>query len=241
LFKLFLYVDSRPRSGNRAIIATRRNAIAVTFKDFLDAIERIVAGAEKKSRVLSKAERRRVAYHEMGHALVAASLPGVDLVQKISIIPRGVGALGYTIQRPTEDRFPLAASGLKNRITVLVGAPPNSRCLTATFRLGPPTTFSAPPRSRWKRAPPYGAPNGSAGLAASHGAGAPALAFGRPFGFPISVPSGSVIAMNWPPAVPSRSGWMTVLTFMPGVRVLGTQPCRASPLGPPISIAHCSA
>ncbi len=104
-----------------AIIATRRNAMAVTFKDFLDAIERIVAGVEKKSRVLSKAERRRVAYHEMGHALVAASLPGVDPVQKVSIIPRGVGALGYTIQRPTEDRFLLAASDLKSRIAVLLG------------------------------------------------------------------------------------------------------------------------
>ena len=104
-----------------AIIATRRNAVAVTFKDFLDAIERIVAGVEKKSRVLNKAERRRVAYHEMGHALVAASLPGVDPVQKVSIIPRGVGALGYTIQRPTEDRFLLAASDLRNRIAVLLG------------------------------------------------------------------------------------------------------------------------
>jgi len=104
-----------------AIIATRRNAVAVTFKDFLDAIERIVAGVEKKSRVLNKTERRRVAYHEMGHALVAASLPGVDPVQKVSIIPRGVGALGYTIQRPTEDRFLLTAGDLRNRITVLLG------------------------------------------------------------------------------------------------------------------------
>ncbi|MGA8899904.1 MAG: cell division protein FtsH, partial [Bradyrhizobium sp.] len=80
-----------------------------------------VAGIEKKSRVLSKDERLRVAYHEMGHALVAASLPGVDPVQKVSIIPRGVGALGYTMQRPTEDRFLLTASELKNRIAVLMG------------------------------------------------------------------------------------------------------------------------
>ncbi|HUI95763.1 MAG TPA: ATP-dependent zinc metalloprotease FtsH [Xanthobacteraceae bacterium] len=104
-----------------AIIATRRDAVAVTFGDFTDAIERIVAGLEKKSRVLSPQERRRVAYHEMGHALVAASLPGVDPVQKISIIPRGVGALGYTIQRPTEDRFLLARSELENHIAVLMG------------------------------------------------------------------------------------------------------------------------
>jgi cell division protease FtsH len=104
-----------------AIAATRRNAAEVSFDDFTVAIERIVAGIEKKSRVLSKQERRRVAYHEMGHALVAASLPGVDPVQKVSIIPRGVGALGYTMQRPTEDRFLLAESELKNRIAVLMG------------------------------------------------------------------------------------------------------------------------
>jgi len=104
-----------------AIIATRRNGVAVTSNDFTAAIERIVAGLEKKSRVLNAEERRRVAYHEMGHALVASSLPGVDPILKVSIIPRGVGALGYTIQRPTEDRFLLAKSDLKNRITVLMG------------------------------------------------------------------------------------------------------------------------
>jgi cell division protease FtsH len=104
-----------------AIIATRRNGPNVTLDDFTAAIERIVAGLEKKSRVLNQEERRRVAYHEMGHALVASSLPGVDPVQKVSIIPRGVGALGYTIQRPTEDRFLLAESDLENRIAVLMG------------------------------------------------------------------------------------------------------------------------
>jgi cell division protease FtsH len=104
-----------------AIVATRRNATAVSLNDFTEAIERIVAGLEKKSRVLSAEERRRVAYHEMGHALVAATLPGVDPVQKVSIIPRGVGALGYTIQRPTEDRFLLGRANLENRIAVLMG------------------------------------------------------------------------------------------------------------------------
>jgi len=104
-----------------AIIATRRKGAAVTLNDFSDAIERIVAGLEKKSRVLSVDERRRVAYHEMGHALAAATLPGVDPVQKVSIIPRGVGALGYTIQRPTQDRFILGRSNLENRIAVLMG------------------------------------------------------------------------------------------------------------------------
>jgi len=104
-----------------AIVATRRNAQDVSLNDFTDAIERIVAGLEKKSRVLNTEERRRVAYHEMGHALVATTLPGVDPVQKVSIIPRGVGALGYTIQRPTEDRFLLNRSNLENRIAVLMG------------------------------------------------------------------------------------------------------------------------
>ena len=104
-----------------AIVATRRNGDAVTLDDFTVAIERIIAGLEKKSRMLSPEERRRVAYHEMGHALVAATLPGIDPVHKVSIIPRGVGALGYTMQRPTEDRFLLARHDLENRISVLMG------------------------------------------------------------------------------------------------------------------------
>ncbi len=104
-----------------AIVATRRNGDAVTLDDFTTAIERIVAGLEKRSRVLAPAERNRVAHHEMGHALVAASLPGVDPVHKVSIIPRGVGALGYTMQRPTEDRFLLERRELENRIAVLMG------------------------------------------------------------------------------------------------------------------------
>ncbi|WP_454627031.1 ATP-dependent zinc metalloprotease FtsH [Bradyrhizobium cenepequi] len=112
-----------------AIAATRRNGDQVTFDDFTTAIERIVAGIEKKSRVLSKEERRRTAYHEMGHALVAASLPGVDPVQKVSIIPRGIGALGYTMQRPTEDRFLLTVSELKNRIAVLLGGRASERLI----------------------------------------------------------------------------------------------------------------
>ncbi len=112
-----------------AIAATRRKAEEVTFEDFTAAIERIVAGIEKKSRVLSKDERRRVAYHEMGHALVAANLPGVDPVQKVSIIPRGIGALGYTMQRPTEDRFLLTVAELKNRIAVLMGGRASERLI----------------------------------------------------------------------------------------------------------------
>jgi cell division protease FtsH len=104
-----------------ALLATRRGATAVTFEDFTNAIERIVAGLEKKSRILNPRERRVVAYHEMGHALVALALPGSDPVQKVSIIPRGVGALGYTIQRPTEDRFLMTREELAHKMAVLLG------------------------------------------------------------------------------------------------------------------------
>ena len=104
-----------------ALVATRRNGEAVTVEDFTVAIERIVAGLEKKNRVLNEHERTVVAYHEMGHALVAMSLPGTDPVHKISIIPRGVGALGYTIQRPTEDRFLMTRAELENKMAVLLG------------------------------------------------------------------------------------------------------------------------
>ncbi len=104
-----------------ALMATRRNAEAVDLSHFTEAIERVVAGLEKRSRVLSPKERRTVAFHEMGHALVAANLEGVDPVHKISIIPRGIGALGYTMQRPTEDRFLLSVRDLENRMAVLMG------------------------------------------------------------------------------------------------------------------------
>jgi cell division protease FtsH len=104
-----------------ALLATRRVAEAVTLADFTAAVERIVAGLEKKNRILNPLERKVVAYHEMGHALVAMSLPGVDVVHKISIIPRGIGALGYTIQRPIEDRFLMTREELENKMTVLLG------------------------------------------------------------------------------------------------------------------------
>jgi cell division protease FtsH len=103
-----------------AMIATRRDADAVSTEDFEAAIERIVAGLEKKSRILSLHERSIVAHHEMGHALVAMAIPGTDPVQKVSIIPRGIGALGYTIQRPTEDRFLMGRHELEDKMTVLM-------------------------------------------------------------------------------------------------------------------------
>ena len=102
------------------LLATRRDADAVTMEDFTHAIERIVAGLEKKNRLLNETERRTVAYHEMGHALVAMSLPGTDEVHKVSIIPRGIGALGYTIQRPTEDRYLMTRDELENKMAVLL-------------------------------------------------------------------------------------------------------------------------
>jgi cell division protease FtsH len=104
-----------------ALLATRRGGDAVTMADFSNAVERMVAGLEKRNRLLNPKEREIVAYHEMGHALVAVSLPGTDPVHKVSIIPRGVGALGYTIQRPTEDRFLMTREELENKMTVLLG------------------------------------------------------------------------------------------------------------------------
>ncbi len=104
-----------------ALVATRRNAEDIAMNDFTEAVERIVAGLEKKRRVLSPEERRVVAYHEMGHAIVAMSLPGADAVHKVSIIPRGVGALGYTIQRPSEDRYVVKRDELLDKMAVLLG------------------------------------------------------------------------------------------------------------------------
>jgi cell division protease FtsH len=104
-----------------ALLATRRNGDAVTMADFTNAIERIVAGLEKRNRLLNPFERRVVAFHELGHTLVALALPGTDTVHKVSIIPRGVGALGYTIQRPTEDRYLMTRAELENKMAVLLG------------------------------------------------------------------------------------------------------------------------
>lgn len=104
-----------------AMVATRRKAETVSEKDFVAAIERIVAGLEKKSRLLNEKEKAIVAHHEMGHAIMACLFPGVDKVQKISIIPRGLGSLGYTMQRPTEDRYLMTRPELLDKICVLLG------------------------------------------------------------------------------------------------------------------------
>ncbi len=103
------------------LLAVRRDKEQVGLSELQEAVERVVAGLEKKNRVLNKVEKERVAYHEVGHALVALSLPGTDPIQKISIIPRGIAALGYTLQLPTEDRFLMAKTELENKIAILFG------------------------------------------------------------------------------------------------------------------------
>jgi cell division protease FtsH len=104
-----------------ALVATRRGGEEIAMADFNGAIERIVAGLEKRNRLLNPREREIVAHHELGHAFVAAALPGADPVHKISIIPRGIGALGYTIQRPTEDRYLMTREELERKMLVLLG------------------------------------------------------------------------------------------------------------------------
>jgi cell division protease FtsH len=104
-----------------ALLAARNQQNSVTEADFREAIERVVAGLEKKSRVLSDKEKKIVAYHEVGHALVGAVMPGGGQVAKISIVPRGMAALGYTLQMPTEDRFLLNESELRDQIATLLG------------------------------------------------------------------------------------------------------------------------
>jgi cell division protease FtsH len=104
-----------------ALLAARRGSTMVEQEDFSEAIERVVAGLEKKSRVLNEKEKKIVAYHEVGHALVGAMMPGTDEVEKISIVPRGMAALGYTLQLPTEDRFLRDEAELKGQIATLLG------------------------------------------------------------------------------------------------------------------------
>jgi len=104
-----------------ALLAVRRKKKKVGMAEFEEAVERVVAGLEKKNRLINPREREIVAYHELGHAIVALSLPGTDPVHKISIIPRGIAALGYTMQVPTEDRFLMKKTELLNKIATLLG------------------------------------------------------------------------------------------------------------------------
>jgi len=104
-----------------ALLAVRRDKDQAGMSEFQEAVERVVAGLEKKNRVINPKEKKVVAYHELGHAIVAMSLPGTDPVQKITVIPRGIAALGYTMQVPTEDRFLMSKTELENKIATLLG------------------------------------------------------------------------------------------------------------------------
>jgi cell division protease FtsH len=117
----FVGADLANLVNEAALLAVRHNKDKVGMAEFQEAVERIIAGLEKKNRLINEKERQIVAYHEVGHALVALSLPGTDPVRKISIVPRGVAALGYTLQVPTEDRFLMAKSELLNKIAVALG------------------------------------------------------------------------------------------------------------------------
>jgi cell division protease FtsH len=104
-----------------ALLAARNNRQAVLMADFNEAIERLIAGLEKRSRVLNEVEKKTVAYHEVGHAIIGGLMPGAGKVEKISVVPRGVGALGYTIQMPEEDRFLMVEDEIRGRIATLLG------------------------------------------------------------------------------------------------------------------------
>jgi cell division protease FtsH len=117
----FVGADLANIVNEAALLGVRRDREQIGASELQEAVERVVAGLEKKNRVLTPLEKQRVAYHELGHALVAMAIPGVDDVHKISIIPRGIAALGYTMQVPTEDRFLMTEGELKNRIAVLLG------------------------------------------------------------------------------------------------------------------------
>jgi len=117
----FVGADLANLVNEAALLAARKNKSAVSMAEFEEGIERVIAGLEKTSRIIHEDEKQRVAYHECGHALVACSLPHTDPVHKISIIPRGFGALGYTLQRPEDDRHLVTQSELENRICVLLG------------------------------------------------------------------------------------------------------------------------
>ncbi|MDR1483152.1 MAG: ATP-dependent zinc metalloprotease FtsH [Synergistaceae bacterium] len=117
----FVGADLANLVNEAALLAGRRNKEMLEMPEFEEAIDRVMAGPERKSRVISKKEREIIAYHEVGHAVVARSIPGSDPVHKISIIPRGHMALGYTLQVPEEDRFLVSKNELLNRICVLLG------------------------------------------------------------------------------------------------------------------------
>jgi len=117
----FAGADLANLANEAALLAARRRKKTIGMAEFEEAIDRIIAGLQKRSRVINPKEKKIVAYHESGHAVVAASLPGTDKVHRVSIIPRGVAALGYTLQLPTEDRYLMTYSELMTKLAVLLG------------------------------------------------------------------------------------------------------------------------
>jgi cell division protease FtsH len=117
----FVGADLANIVNEAALLAARKNKDSVEMADIEEAIDRVVAGLEKKSRLMSKKEKEIVAFHESGHAIVASLLPNADPVRRISIIPRGISALGYTLQLPTEDRYLMTKTELLDRMAVLLG------------------------------------------------------------------------------------------------------------------------
>ena len=132
----FTGADLENLVNEAALAATRRSAENISLQDFNTGVERIVAGLERRNRLLNPREREIVAYHEMGHAIVASAISGSDPVHKVSIIPRGIGALGYTIQRPTEDRYLMTQAELENRMAVLMGGRAAEHVIFSHFSTG---------------------------------------------------------------------------------------------------------
>jgi len=132
----FSGADLANAMNEAALLAARHKAAAVALDDFEAAIERVIAGSEKKSRVMNEQERTTVAYHESGHALVAEMVPHGEPVSKISIVPHSRGALGYTMQMPTEDRYLLTIDELKDRIAVMLGGRASEMVEFATISTG---------------------------------------------------------------------------------------------------------
>ena len=116
----FVGADLANLVNEAALLAARKGKTAVSMDEFNEGVERVTAGLEKQQRIIHEDEKLRVAYHESGHALVAYSLPNTDPVHKVSIIPRGLAALGYTLQRPEGDRYLMTQSELESRIQVLL-------------------------------------------------------------------------------------------------------------------------
>jgi cell division protease FtsH len=117
----FVGADLANLANEAALLAARRNKTEVEQEDFEDSVERVVAGLEKRNRVMNEEEKKIVAHHECGHALVACLVPGADTVKKVSMIPRGVGGLGYTMQMPEEDRYLLRKRELIDRLSSMLG------------------------------------------------------------------------------------------------------------------------